>query len=292
MNFTGFGRSGDQQYFNTLTTNKCISRLEVPDGKHANRNAWMTITVNFRLNFVDSKNPGSVVFDEDGKHMVWDSNKTDPVYKDEAVRYVVKDWDARSKANFEEGFKAAAKFWNQKFLLITPHSYGGLDYTVSSIPGVVHRPNVICLYNLDGYGVPVQFYVNVVRVGDEHFRSNSGLLGDLDVRTGTIYHELWHSMEHLHIQGVMGNYTCITSPNLDECYEEPDVANRFLNVAGRGRALSVINAKPWIELIARHTSTVACDWRATMNTHVGPRILTTAEAARDNLKEMLLPINF
>jgi hypothetical protein len=290
MKVIGFGQAGDQKYFNTLSSDICISRLEIPDGGHANRNAWLTFTVNYRLNFVDSKNPANVVFAQEGKFMAWDSDKTDPLRKDDAVPFVVKDWDSRSRIDFEKRFKGAARFWNEKFLLLTPNDYSGFDFTVKSIPGVVHRPNVLCLFNLDGDGTPVHFPVNVVRAGDKSFRSNSGLLDDMDFKSNTIYHELWHSMESLHIQGILGNARCIVDPNLDECYDEKNLdPNAEANVAGRGRALKPINAKAWIELIGKHTRTAPTRWQASMNTKVPPRRITHAEAAKPD-SDALLPI--
>jgi hypothetical protein len=286
-------QSGNQEFYSIVTTDKCVSTLHIPDGMDPNRNAWLTITINYRLDFIDKRNPGGVVIGgiydwKDGRgpqpeYYAYDSNKTDPAHKSTAEKFYVDDWDDNLKAAFEKKFKASAGFWNEKFLLKTPPNYSGLDYAVRQMPGFKLRPNVLCLYNLQGGGTPTHFPVKVLRTGYTNaFRSNSGLLDETDVKNNTIYHELWHSMEDLHIQGLLGDAACIAKPALDKCYVESLGPNEEPNITGdsnRGKALSPLNAKPWIELIAQHTKTMPSDWLASLNTKIGPVHITANSAA-------------
>ena len=47
---------------------KFESLLEMPDGKNPNQNGWLTITINYTMNFVDSRNlkPG-LTLQQNGK---------------------------------------------------------------------------------------------------------------------------------------------------------------------------------------------------------------------------------
>lgn len=283
MNITGLGKNAGSQYFQKIMSDICVSELFVPDGKHGNRNAWLTITINYLLNFVDSKNPGGVVFQEMGKYLAkdWDGTK-----------YVVKDWSDLARSSFEKRFRKSAAFWNERFLLITPAFYTGLDYNVASEPGYVYCPNVLCLFNLDPAGSPKQLVINVVRTNDTSFRSDRNHYNDVDVRCQTVWHELGHALDQGHIGKLLGKQGCMVDDTPDDCYKTPP--GLAPNVMGEynGTGLIPENAKAWLELISRHTETARASWQVSMNTKVPPKRLPVSARRGGGLPKLMNIPNF
>jgi hypothetical protein len=282
MNITGLGKNAGSQYFQKIMSDICISELFVPDGKHPNRNAWLTITMNYNLIFVDRKNPGGVVFLESGKPMARDTG---------GRKFEAHDWTDISRSSFERRFREASKFWNEKFLLIAPHFYTGLDYMVASEAGFVYCPNVLCLFNLDPAAYPKHLTINVVRANSKSFWSDETLWDDRDVFARTRWHELGHALDQVHIKGLLGDKKCMVDFNDEDCYKTPPGMEP--NIMGdHGTGLIPANAKAWLELISRHTETARASWQVSMNTKVPPKRLPASARRGGGLPKLMNIPNF
>ncbi len=130
--------------------NSYDSILEIPNGNNSYQNAWLTLQLRVKLNFVDSKNPlpGLTVF----QGGIW--------YARDSVGYLfpLMDWPSHLTARFQSEFaERAEKTWNSQFMLITPRNYSDLDYQCFA-RGATVRPNVLCLFRMSlisGTGVPL-----------------------------------------------------------------------------------------------------------------------------------------
>lgn len=120
------------------------SILEVPDGDNPLQNAWLTIQLRVRLNFVDSKNLGSNIVQQGSNVFARDMD---------GYLFPILDWPPHLVARFRDEFlKAAMQTWNYQFLLITPQTYSDIDYTSAVGSGWIVRPNVLCLFRLALFG--------------------------------------------------------------------------------------------------------------------------------------------
>ena len=255
----------NQKFTNKIFAREFLSTLEVPNGTNAQQNAWLTITINYELNFIDSRNPSSKVTLRNGKGYIRDLDN---------IEFAVRDWDLSSRSDFVRRFNKGEDFWNYKFLLITPRNYEGLDFDCIT-KGVACRPNVICLFRLKSGGSPNHLTVDVVRPEDptsfwDHyvmrktFRSSQNTYKEGDAQTETLWHELGHALDQLHIRALKGDAQCMVDINAPRCYDGD-------NIMGRGTELEPINAKPWWELIAEHTEVAKTQWTPTMAVNTPPR---------------------
>ena len=240
------------------------SLLEIPDGKNPQQHAWLTISINYGLDFVDSRNPSGLVYLKDGKYVV----------KNEGNEFPVKDWNESAKNEFVKKFEEGEKFWNYKFMLRTPSNYDGLDFThwTNRSDSWVCRPNVLCLFRLKKDAQPNHQWIKVVRVNDKKFRSDNATYDEDDVNEITLFHELGHALGLEHIQALLGNKKCLDDKfrNDSMCYDElPGVTHP--NVMGRGKSLTFVNAEPWRQLIAHHTDTARTSWHVIMSNFAPPR---------------------
>ncbi len=264
----------------TCSTNNFESRLEIPNGKTLNQNAWLTIRVNYRLNFVDSQNLARNSAGEniilanqpEGYFVAVDSNKK---------KFPISDWDSHSKYIFHEKFKNGEIFWNYKFLLETPSDYADLDY--KGLDGWIYRPNIICLFRLKQFGAETRRQIDVVRAktnaANPKFRSNDSLYNHTDVNNRTVWHELGHALNQLHIQNLAKTATgltlCVDDVNANACYITPQWMGKP-NVMGYGEALHPVNAKPWLEQIQEHTNIPSSKWIARLSTNIPPKRIRRA----------------
>jgi hypothetical protein len=263
MHVTGKSKNSKARFWDSISTLEFESSLEMPKRGDPTQNAWLTITINYTLNFVDSRNPVSgLTVIQDGKYYAKDSNKT-------PILFPIKDWDLQSRAEFAKRFATGESFWNYKFVLITPPDYDAFDFTTFSGPGWICRPNVICLFRLKNGGSPNHLPINVVRTGNEDFRSNETTYDDRDVYGKTLWHELGHALDQLHIKALLGDQKCLVDVNSDDCYDTP--AGLTPNIQGRGSGLLPQNAKAWLELIALHTDTLQPKWVVSLATNMPPR---------------------
>lgn len=264
MNIRSLSKKNGARFYHQISAMEFDSELELPSGKDPSQNAWLTIRVNYSLNFVDSRNrvPGLIVKDG-SRFYAKPSNPT-------ADAVPIKDWDFKSQTEFASKFAKAEAFWNYKFLLITPPNYDAFDVDSWIGPGWICRPNVICLFRLSSVGSQVHLPLNVVRA-DGFFRSDQNTYDDGDVNDKTVWHELGHSLDQLHIRALLGDPFCKEPANINKnyCYREPDGVPP--NIQGTGTGLIPANAKAWHELIARHTDTAQSAWKVSMSTNTPPR---------------------
>lgn len=274
MKINSLSKPNGARFYHRISAVEFESELAVPGGKDPMQNAWLTITVNYSLNFVDSRNqvPGLIVKDG-GKFYAKPSNP-----ENDAIP--IKDWDFRSQTEFAHKFAKAESFWNYKFLLLTPTNYDAFDFTSWGGPGWICRPNVICLFRLGSGGSPSHLKLNVVR-GEGFFRSDQNTYDDNDVDDKTVWHELGHSLDQLHIRALLGDPFCKEAANINKniCYKEPE--GIAPNIQGTGTGLIPQNAKAWHELIARHTETPQAAWTVSMDTARLPRKLPLGFDARN-----------
>ncbi len=262
------------RFYDRLGAVEFDSSLEIPNGRDPNQNAWLTITVNYTLNFVDSRNlvPGLIV-QQNGKFYAKPSRPTP-----NAQNVQIRNWDVESRSAFVKRFAKGEDFWNYRFLLITPQDYDAFDFTSWAGPGWICRPNVICLFRLKSGGSPNHLAINVVRKerDTDFFRSDSGNYANTDVNNRTLWHELGHALDQLHIRALLGDPTCMVDH--DGCYDEPPGVAP--NIQGHGTGLIPQNAKAWHELIARHTETPQPKWQVSLATNTPPRKLQMAFQVR------------
>ncbi|HZF35176.1 MAG TPA: hypothetical protein VE914_15375 [Candidatus Angelobacter sp.] len=116
------------------------SILETPGGKDPRQNAWLTLQLRVKLNFVDSKNPLPGLTQMQGTQLCARDH--------DGYLFPLLDWPPHLIARFQREYVALAeKTWNWQFLLVTPKSYDELDYT-SFGPQLLVRPNVLCLFRM------------------------------------------------------------------------------------------------------------------------------------------------
>lgn len=269
MNITSRTKKNGARFYHQVSAAELDSELALPNGKDPGQNAWLTITINYSLNFADSKNqvPGLIIKDGSRFYAKPSNPNNKPV--------PIKDWDFKSQTEFASKFAKAESFWNYKFLLITPSDYDALDVTSWMGPGWICRPNVICLFRLSSVGSRIHLPLNVVRA-DGFFRSDSNTYDDGDVNDKTVWHELGHSLDQLHIRALLGDQFCKEPANINNnfCYLEPEGVPP--NIQGTGTGLIPANAKAWHELIAKHTDTAQSAWKVSMSTNTPPRKLQMA----------------
>ena len=126
------------------------SILEIPDGNNPNQNAWLTLQLRVKLNFVDSKHPHPPLTVQQGTE--WYAKDHD------GFLFPLLDWPPHLMARFQREYaERAEKTWNWQFLLITPKNYSDLDYWCFTT-GLTVRPNVLCLFRMSvmtGAGLPL-----------------------------------------------------------------------------------------------------------------------------------------
>jgi hypothetical protein len=269
----GSSKNEGARFSDSVSADILDSTLEIPSGRDPNQNAWLTIKINYTLNFVDSRNPvPGLIIQQDGKYYAKPSRPTP-----NAGNVQIRNWDVDSRSAFVKRFAKGEDFWNYKFLLITPQDYDGFDITNIGT-GWIIRPNVICLFRMKSGGSPNHLSINVVRKekDGEFFRSDAGTYANTDVNGRTLWHELGHALDQLHIRALMGDPSCLVDH--DGCYAEP--AGIPPNIQGTGLGLIPQNAKAWHELIARHTGTQQARWKVSMATKTPPRKLQLAFQVR------------
>lgn len=246
------------------------SYLQVPNGRDPQQNAWLTIEIVYSIDFADSKNRVAGLIFKDGDRYV---------AKDLDGKYVpVQDWDMQSQMSFNRRFRRGESFWNHKFLLLTPKDYAHLDYE-SLGAGKLCRPNVLCLFRLQTVNnfrresfthLPLKV-VRLAKDTSDEFRSSFRTYDSNDTDR-TFHHELGHCLNQLHIKALLGDEKCIYDDiNADECYDTPEGMEE--NILGRGKALDIVNAKPWLERIQKHTDISKVKWTVTRGTDLPPRTM-------------------
>lgn len=120
------------------------SVLEKPSGANPQQNAWLTLQLRVKLNFVDSKNPAAgKTYNSGANYFAKDWS---------GYLFPILDWPPHLVKRFEQNFvQRAERIWNRQFLLKTPKTYADLD--VDNLgAGLTIRPNVLCLFRLSIFG--------------------------------------------------------------------------------------------------------------------------------------------
>jgi hypothetical protein len=273
--------------------NRFDSEIEIPNGNNPNQNAWLTIHLYVKFQYLDRNNR---LKDPWGKDVIIRDGKEYRAKDSDGDSYPILDWDDKSKAEFELAFLEGEKHWNHKFVLITPKDYDMLDYESNDLNWVV-RPNVLCLFRLHVNRPRVNTVIQVVRLDRDEsfstgrwlpwvrsasqFRSHSSLYTDADVKDATVGHELGHVLGQSHIlglvadmsEGLLGDPTCSIGKktgNENKCYV--DSKGDGSNTMGGGKGLMVFNAISWQKRIPVHCKgTRWLDWRVTMDTNTPTR---------------------
>jgi hypothetical protein len=120
------------------------SILEIPKGSDPSQNAWLTLQLRVKLNFVDSTNPvPGLTVNQGGKFYAKDTD---------GYNFPLMNWPAHLMARFQrEYIQVAERTWNWQFLLITPRNCSDLDYCPRG-SALTIRPNVLCLFRMSLLG--------------------------------------------------------------------------------------------------------------------------------------------
>jgi hypothetical protein len=275
------------------------SVLEVPSGRDPRQNAWLTIDLRVKLNFVDKNNPGDHTVHKDGKWFAKDAD---------GYLFPLLTWGDGWRKRFASQFERhAEKVWNYRFQLVTPRTYSGLDFTSPLKRGMIIRPNVLCLFRLKLVSagadrtidvVNLDYAPGTVRPADPKskekpisikdfdagsFRSDSTHYDDADlfrpymwdrnkkIWHDTIGHEIGHALGQAHILGLKGDNKCAIGTktgNDDRCYGSG--ADSY-NIMGAGDRVSAVNAVSWVQRMGLHTGVKPPHWHVTTATATPPR---------------------
>jgi hypothetical protein len=239
--------------------------LNFENGGAPVNNALLTLKLRYKLEFADSKNQvAGVIVRRDN---IWKAKDA------EGFAHPILDWDDKSRKRFTSAFERGEKIWNLRFQLLTPLTHRGFDFSHPEQPSVTVRPNVACLFGMSPSDNP-HVKITVVRVDRDNdpidFRAHEGLYHDMVPWRPTLGHELGHAIGLPHIKVLLGDAQCMIAPNEDRCYGETE--EEKANIMGSGTQLLPINAKPWLERIAAHTTTAATDWTASLYARGGPQL--------------------
>lgn len=279
------------------------SELHKPDETQLRQNATLTLRLKLHLNFADKSNPvaGRTQMMQ-GKYCARDLD---------GYWFPIRYWDNESRAHFRKAFEQFAKVWNERFILITPKDYDGLDLMSYDNDGHwLIRPNVLCRFRLELVSAGVDNEMNVYRLDrtatkavqpgkpdrqlsgvgslESPFRESDRHLVDLTAfNAQTIAHEVGHRLDQDHILGLKqrlgvtgGNATCRLNTgggNANRCYGKESSDKD--NVMGGGNSITLINAISWMERVAEHTNTAYAQWSATMIMDRRPRKIRVEQAA-------------
>jgi hypothetical protein len=250
-----------------VTMNGVKGELETPSGNDPFQNVWLTLTLGYGLNFIDSRVRGSVEGDSSaGPIIVEDRNLGWCARDSDDYLFPILDWGYDSIQKFVKLFQQGEQIWNHKFLIKPPDDFDKLDYSSSAVPGYVLRPNILCLFRMES-GAKESATFNVVRINPDvfadskfevpnyktkktkraqsGFRSHSSLLTDRDVYTPVLGHELGHAINEDHILALEGDAQCKVNPNQDRCYGL--TPEELRNIMGVGTEITEINVGPWID---------------------------------------------
>ena len=241
--------------------------LEIPSGRSVDTNAWLTLTLSYKLTFLDSKTqqPGNT-----GERVLFNSGRDWYARDPGGFMFPIRDWDGGSRKQFSEMFQTGWLIWNQRFLIKTPQDYDGFDYTSGKLR---LRPNVQCLFRMEASSKGQNF--NIVRLQpttdkiyhedgkktrafEDGFQPNEGLMADDAWRKPTLGHELGHALGLNHIKAELGDAACMKNQNQPRCYGT--TPEELRNIMGVGKEITAINARPWREHLSSITDEAVAYW--------------------------------
>jgi hypothetical protein len=251
-----------------LEKDEITLEIEKPNGRDPFQNAWLTLTLGYRLHFIDSKVNGVIDSgDNKGQPIIVKDDEMGGLCARDAGDYLypILDWGYKEKTTFAKLFQMGERIWNYNFLIKPPDDWKELDYSSPALPGYSLRPNILCLFRMVA-GAKISHDINVVRINptvyeDKNFRvpkyktgekrevprvdfqSHSTLLKDSDVYTQVLGHELGHMIGEDHILAMKGDAQCKVNPNEQRCYGL--TPEERANIMGGGRQMTQINARPW-----------------------------------------------
>jgi hypothetical protein len=241
--------------------------LEIPSGRSTDMNAWLTLTLSYKLTFLDRKNPqpGNL-----GERIIVNSGSDWYARDPGGYMFPIRDWDNASRAQVSNMFQASWLIWNQRFLIKTPQDYDQFDYTSGKLR---LRPNVQCLFRMEVS--PKGHNFNIVRLQpttdkiyhesgkdkksfEDGFQPNEGTMADDAWRKPTLGHELGHVIGLNHIKAELGDEACIANQNQRRCYGT--TPEELRNIMGVGTEITAINARPWREHLSSITYESVASW--------------------------------
>ena len=254
-----------------LEKDAITQEIEKPNGRDPFQNAWLTLTLGYRLNFIDSRVNGVIDGgDSKGQPIIVKDKEMGTCARDAGdYLYPILDWGHNERTTFARLFQMGERIWNYKFLIKPPDDWDKLDYSSPALPGYVLRPNILCLFRMVA-GAKTSHDINVVRINPEvfedkkfrvpkyktgekrevaqvDFQSHSSLLKDSDVYTPVLGHELGHMISEDHILAMKGDPQCKVNQNLGRCYGL--TPEEQANIMGSGRQITKINARPWSDAL-------------------------------------------
>jgi hypothetical protein len=256
--------------------NGILGLLEIPSGRSTDTNAWLTLTLSYKLTFIDSRNAQP---DNLGNRIVFNSGKDWYARDPGGYMFPICDWDSKSREQFSAMFHSGWQIWNQRFLIKTPPNYDQFDYVSGKAK---FRPNVQCLFRMEPSSSGQNF--NIVRlqrglddIYDESgkrkksirdgFQPNEGTMADDAWRNPTLGHELGHALGLHHIRTELGDPICLKNENQRRCYGL--TPEELHNIMGVGSEITAINARPWIEQLNMITDEPVATWSLVLTSEPG-----------------------
>jgi hypothetical protein len=244
-----------------------LGTLEIPSGRNSDMNAWITLTLSYKLTFIDSKTPQPA---NTGERVLVNSGSAWYAKDPGGYMFPILDWDNASREQFRKMFDSAWLIWNQRFLIKTPPDYDQFDYTSGKVK---LRPNVQCLFRMEASPKGQNF--NIVRLqpnkdeiytGDgrdkkkfqDGFQPTEATMADDAWRRPTLGHELGHALGLKHIKAELGDAACLKDGNQKRCYGT--TPEELHNIMGVGKEITAVNARPWREHLSAITGESVASW--------------------------------
>jgi hypothetical protein len=283
------------------TSEKVLGELEIPSGKTPDQNAWLTLTLNYTLTFLDRTNPNPQSNGHAAEKVLTNAEGTWYAKDASGFMFPVRDWDFQAKDKFGKMFDAGWQIWNHRFIIMTPEDFDQLDYQNR---GQTIRPNILCLFRMNRVFDPRNAHnFNIVRLDPmpdndiiytengktekkfkDGFRPTDETMADDAWLRETLGHELGHVLGLDHILALEGEPMCKVEgkKGLDRCYGV--TLEEMHNIMGKGRNITLINARPWRQHLQMITNTHIENWNFVLTADpkqrdLAPKVVRTSSKA-------------